>query len=148
MRVLSVGGYMRDDASVGSRRAGDVVSVLLVLSPDPELDPEAGERLLPRLRSEIAELDVESVRPGPAGVAPDGAKGSDAVTLGAIVVALSASGGVFTALVEILRDWLGRSSARHRISLTIDGDTIELERASDAERRDLVDAYIRRHTGD
>jgi hypothetical protein len=43
------------------------------------------------------------------------------------------------------RDWLGRQSARHRISLTIDGDTIELESASAAERRDLVDAYIRRH---
>ncbi|MFB6878959.1 hypothetical protein [Streptomyces sp. NPDC056323] len=122
--------------------------MLLVLAPDPELDSETAERLMRRLRSEIAELDVDSVRPGPAAAAPDGAKGSDAVTLGAIVVALSASGGVFTALIETVRDWLGRTSARHRISLTIDGDTIELERASDSERRDLIDAFIRRHTDD
>lgn len=127
--------------------ADGVVNVLLTITPDPELDPEAGEQLARRLRAEIVELDVESVRPGPGGPAPDGAKGSDAVTLGAVVVALSASGGVFTALVETVRDWLGRSSARHRVSLTIDGDTIELERASDAERRDLVDAFVRRHTG-
>ena len=127
--------------------ADDVMTVLLVIAPDPELDPETAERLARRLRAEIADLDVESVRPGPGAPAPDGAKGSDAVTLGAVLVALSASGGVFTALIETLRDWLGRSSARHRVSLTIDGDTIELERASAAERRDLVDAYIRRHTG-
>ncbi|MFE9492640.1 MULTISPECIES: effector-associated constant component EACC1 [unclassified Streptomyces] len=137
---------MRHDVSVRSGWTGDVVNVLLVLASDPELDSETTERLMRRLRSEITELDVASVRPGPAAAAPDGAKGSDAVTIGAIVVALSASGGVFTALVEVLRDWLGRSSARHRISLTIDGDTIELERASDSERRDLIDAYIRRHT--
>jgi hypothetical protein len=120
--------------------------VRLFFVPDPELDPEAGERLIRQLRAEIAELDVESVRSEPFGTVPDGAKGTDPLTLGAIVVALGASGGVFTALVETVRDWLGRSSARHRVSLTIDGDTIELERASAAERRDLVDAYIRRHT--
>ncbi|WP_406131348.1 hypothetical protein [Streptomyces sp. NBC_00989] len=129
------------------QRADGAVNVLLVLSPDPELDPEAGERLARQLRAEIAELDVDSIRPGPGGPVPDGAKGTDPVTLGAMVVALSASGGVFTALIETLRDWLGRSSAQHRVSLTIDGDTIELERVSAAERRDLIDAYIRRHTG-
>ncbi|MFH8491179.1 effector-associated constant component EACC1 [Streptomyces longisporoflavus] len=139
---------MQNDAPTGSGHSGDVVNVLLLVVPDPHLDPEAGERLARQLRSEIAELDVESVRPWPGGIIPDGAKGTDPLTLGAVVVALSASGGVFTAFVETLRDWLGRSSARHRLSLTIDGDTIELERATAAERRDLVDAYIRRHTGD
>jgi hypothetical protein len=141
---------MQDDASARSRAAGrgdDVMEVLLVVEPDPEADPEAGERVTRLLRAEIADLDVESVGPGPGTPAPEAAKGTDVVTIGAIVVALSASGGVFTALIETVRDWLGRSSARHRVSLTIDGDTIELERASDAERRDLIDAYIRRHTG-
>ncbi|MER5925460.1 effector-associated constant component EACC1 [Streptomyces mirabilis] len=125
----------------------DVMQVLLVVTPDLEVDPEAAERVTRRLRSEIADLNVESVRPGPSAPTPDAAKGTDAVTVGAIIVALSASGGVFTALVETVRDWLERSSARHRVSLTIDGDTIELERASNSERRELIDAYIRRHTG-
>ena len=142
---------MKDSASMRGghtdQQADGAMKVLLVLSPDPELDSEAGERLTRQLRAEIAELDVESIRPGPGGPTPDGAKGTDPVTPGAMVVALSASGGVFTALIESLRDWLGRSSARHRVSLTIDGDTIELEWASAAERRDLIDAYIRRHTG-
>ncbi|MFD0412334.1 hypothetical protein [Streptomyces sp. NPDC127108] len=143
---------MRDDAAAGvgrtDRRVDGVVHVLVSVASDPELDAEAGERAARQLRSEITELDVESVRAVAAGPAPDGAKGTDAVTVGAIVVALSASGGVFTALVETVRDWLGRSDARHRVSVTIDGDTIELERATAAERRELVEAYLRRHTGD
>ncbi|MGQ0778852.1 MAG: effector-associated constant component EACC1 [Pseudonocardiales bacterium] len=131
----------------GASGASDVVSVLLVLRPDPELDSEAGERLTHQLRAELAELDIESVDLAADGAAPDGAKGTDPVTLGAIIVALSASGGVFTALIETLRDWLGRHSRRHRISVTIDGDTLELERATAGQQRELVDAYLRRHSG-
>ena len=124
-----------------------MVNLLLVVEPDSELDPEAGERLVRQLLAELAELEVNSVAPATGGTAPDGAKGADAVTLGAIVVALSASGGVFTALIETLRDWLGRQHRRHRISVTIDGDTIELERASAGQQQVLLDAYIRRHSG-
>ncbi|MFB6878958.1 hypothetical protein [Streptomyces sp. NPDC056323] len=141
---------MQDEASAEARRAGQRVvnemEVLLIVVPDPELDPAVGERVTRRLRAEIADLDVDTVRPGPIAPAPDAAKGTDAVTLGAVVVALSASGSVLTSLIETVRDWLGRSSARHRVSLTIDGDTIELERASAAERQALIDAYVRRHT--
>ena len=122
------------------------MNLLLVLEPDPELDPEACERLIRQLRAELVELDVESVVPAMGGTAPDGAKGADPVTLGAVIVALSASGGVFTGLIETLRDWLGRHSGRHRISVTIDGDTIELERATAGQQRELVDAYVRRHS--
>lgn len=124
-----------------------VMTALLSIASDPELDPARAELMTRRLRAELAELDVEWVRPAPAGTVPDGAKGADAVTVGAVIVALSASGGVFTALIETVRDWLGRQSGRHRVSLTVDGDSIELELASADERRQLVDAYVRRHTG-
>lgn len=124
------------------------MDVRVLVALDPERDPEAGERVVRVLRAEIAGLDgVESARFVPGADVPAGAKGADAVTAGALVVALAASGGVFTGLIETLRDWLGRQSARHRISVTIDGDTIELERASAAERQDLVDVFIRRHAG-
>ena len=133
-------------SSEGDADAGGIVNVLLVLEPDPELDPEACERLTRWLRSELAELDVESVGLAAGGTVPDGAKGTDPVTVGAVIVALSASGGVFTGLIETLRDWLGRHAGRHRISVTIDGDTIELERATAGQQRELVDAYVRRHS--
>lgn len=121
------------------------MEVLLALAPDEESDAEEVERLMRRLRTELRELDVDVLRPEPVGQLPAGAKGSDPVTVGAIVVALSASGGVFTVLIDTLRDWLGRQSARHRISVTIDGDTIELEHATAEERRELIDGFVRRH---
>jgi hypothetical protein len=135
-------------SSEGDADAGGIVNLLLVLEPDPELDPEACERLARQLRIELAELDVESVGLAAGGTVPDGAKGTDPVTVGAVIVALSASGGVFTGLIDTLRDWLGRHAGRHRISVTIDGDTIELERASAAQQRELVDAYVRRHSAE
>lgn len=136
---------MGDEATAAT---GRVLDVRVDLMADPEYGPEAGERAARQLRSELSELDVESVRVPVGGAAPDGAKGADALTIGAVVVALSASGGVFTSLVETVRDWLGRSAARHRVSLTIDGDTIDLEHATTEERRALVEAYVRRHTED
>ncbi|MEU6349818.1 hypothetical protein ABZ896_10890 [Streptomyces sp. NPDC047072] len=122
-----------------------VLKVDVVVVPDPEVDPERAERVTRALRAEIAALDIESLHSRPAGPLPEGAKGTDPVTVGAMVVALSAAGGVFPALIDTVRDWLARSAARHRVSVTIDGDTIELERATDAERRALIEAYVRRH---
>jgi hypothetical protein len=119
----------------------------VVLEVDPETDPEVAERLGRRLRVELTELDVDSVVCEPDGAAAEGAKGADAVTVGALLVAFSASGGVFTAVIGVLRGWLERQQERHRISVTIDGDSIVLERATDGERRALVEAYVSRHTG-
>lgn len=120
--------------------------VLLVVEPDPDVDPDSADHLARRLRAEVAALDVDA-RLAADGPQPDGAKGADAVTLGAVVVAMSAAGGVFPLVIETVRDWLARQSARHRVSVTIDGDTIALEKASPEERQALVDAYVRRHSG-
>ncbi len=122
-----------------------MLSVMLRVYCDPELDPDAEDRLVRGLREELLELDVESAVFQTV-EAPDGAKSSDAITLGAIVVALSASGGVLTTLVEVLRDWLARRAGRHKISVTIDGDPIVLEQATAEQQRALIEAYIERHS--
>lgn len=143
----SRGGGDSDSGGGGGGPSGEeVATARLDVVFDEELDPFDADRRVRQLRSEIARLDVESVSFAPAGPAPPGVKGADAVTVGAILVALSASGGVVTTLIDTLRDWLGRQSARHRVSVTIDDDTIELERASSEERQKLLDAFIRRHT--
>jgi hypothetical protein len=67
-----------------------MTSLSLVVHVDPEVDPERAERLVRRLRGELAELDVASVSPVAAGPPPERAKGADPVTLGASVVAFSA----------------------------------------------------------
>jgi hypothetical protein len=121
------------------------VDVLVTLTPDTELDDEATERLSRQLRRELAELDVDSMKAAPGEAAPDGAKG-DPVTLAAIILAMSASGGVFASVIETLRDWLGRQSKKHRIAVTIAGDTIELEQATEQQKNALLDAFVRRHS--
>jgi len=46
---------------------------------DPEADPERLEQLTAGLRRELEELDVESVEPARAGVAPEGTRGGELV---------------------------------------------------------------------
>jgi hypothetical protein len=121
------------------------LNVSVVVLADTESDDEEADRLARRLRSELAGLDTDSVTMATGGAAPPGAKGVDAASVGAIVVALSASGGLFPTMIETIRDWLGRQSGRHRVAVTIDGDTIELESATAAQQRTLVDAYVKRH---
>lgn len=123
-----------------------MVDALVMLLPDPDVDVEECQRLMRRLRDELAELDVEEIIPVAGGPAPPGSKGLDPATLGAIVVAMSASGGVFTSVIGAVKDLLERHAARHRISITIDGDTIELERATVEQQSELVGAYISRHS--
>ncbi|MEU9141964.1 hypothetical protein AB0D33_39535 [Streptomyces sp. NPDC048404] len=121
------------------------MDVLLGLVPDGAAHAEESERLALRLRAELRLLDVHSLRLVTEGVPPEGAKGVGPLTAGAVVLALSAPGGVLTSLVALVQDWLGRQSARHRVSVTVDGDTVELEQATPEERRQLIDAFVRRH---
>jgi len=127
------------------RSHGELRDLLLVLEPEPGVDPDDVERSARRLRVELRELDVESVDSVMSGRAPEGAKGVDPLGLGALLITLSATGGVFTVLMHTARDWLARQATAHRISVTIDGDTIVLEKACAQERSELIDAYIRRH---
>lgn len=124
------------------------MNLLLVLEPDAEFDQEEFERLSRGLRNELVELDIDAIDSVAADPPPSGAKAADPVTIGAVLVALSASGGVFTTLVETLKDWLNRNTGRHKIALTIDGDTIELDAATAGEQKALIDAYIKRHARD
>ena len=123
------------------------VDVRLELQGDPESSPEDRELAIRRLRRELSGIDLDVVRPAGAPAVPPGSKATDPVTIGAIVLA-SASGGVFVAVVETVKDWLSRQADRHRITLTVDGDTIELTRASAEERQALVEAFVRRHSAD
>lgn len=131
--------------SDGSGPDSGLRTVLLVLEPRPEVEPDEAERAVRRLRAELTELDVESVTLVASRTAPAGAKGIDLSSLGTLLVTLSATGGVITIMLHTARDWLARHATARRISVTIDGDTIVLEKASPHERAALIDAYIRRH---
>jgi len=127
------------DASNGSRR------VLLALDPGPEADPEEADRLARRLRTELRDLDVDDVVPVAEGPAPAGAKGVDGASLTELLVTMSAGGGVFVTVIAAIKDWLTRNSGARGVKVTIDGDSLELTSATAEERRELVDAFVRRH---
>ncbi|MEU8632656.1 hypothetical protein AB0C38_10835 [Amycolatopsis sp. NPDC048633] len=121
----------------------DTRRALVRLEVEDEDGDEELDRLARRLRAELGELDVDVL--AVAGDLPAGAKAADPVTIGSLVVAFSAAGGVFPGVLETLREWLGRQAGKHRIKVTVDGDTVELERATSAERQQLIDAFVRRH---
>lgn len=132
-------------SNAGQGPQGRSPDLLLILELEPDVDPEVTERSARQLRSELKEVDVESIIPLTSSDLPQGAKGTDPVSLGSLLITLSATGGALTILLHTVRDWLARQAAAHRISVTIDDDTIVLEKASGQERSALIDAYIRRH---
>jgi hypothetical protein len=121
------------------------VELRVVLEPDADADAEETDLLGRQLRRELRSLDVDDVVPAVAGEAPAGSKGADAASVTELLVTLSASGGVFAMVVATVKDWLGRRSGAHKVSLTIDGDTLELDGATAAEREELIDTFVRRH---
>jgi hypothetical protein len=126
--------------------SSDAVQLTIRLSTDEAVDEQECENLVWQLWHQLSELDLDSIGIERSGSVPVGAKAADPVTLGVVVLALTTSGGVLPLLIETLREWLVRRSDRHHISITIADDTLELERATAQERRDLVEAFIRQHS--
>ena len=120
------------------------MELTVVLEPDPGTDPEDRERLGRQLRGELRELDVDEVATVESGPPPPGSKGA-AAALTEWLVTLSGGGGVFVSVIGTIRAWLEGRAGAHKVTVTIDGDTLELSSATAAERAELVDAFVRRH---
>ena len=116
----------------------------VALEPDPDTDPEDAERLGRQLRDELRDLDVDDVEPVEGALPPDGAKSGALASLTEWLVTL-AGGGVLVPVLGTIKAWLARSAGSHKVTVTIDGDTLELGRATDAERSEIIDAFVRRH---
>lgn len=99
------------------------------------------------LRQELLMLDVRSVEPYDEGAAPEGSKGALAAVAGVLSVSLAPGLQVLGSVVAVVRDWLRRSGSGRTVKLAIDGDVIELSGASDDVQQQLVDAFVRRHSG-
>jgi hypothetical protein len=132
-------------AHVNEEADGDLQTLTLVFHPDLESTPDEVDRMSRQLRSQLKSLDVEAVDRIDQDEAPEGAKGDPSSWM-AMLVTLSTAGGVFTSLLGVVGNWLASHTGTHRISLTIDSDSIELDRASIEERRELIDAFIHRHS--
>lgn len=116
--------------------------MVVTVQGDAGADDQETAVLAERLRAELADFEFEV---GGLGLAAEpGAKAVDPVSISALVVALAASGGALTTLVEAVQAWLLRSSAR-RVVLELDGDRLELDGVSSQERRMLTAEWLARH---
>ena len=116
----------------------------LQLETLPDTDSEELAALVQRLRAELLDLDVDRVEPLAAGEAPEGAKGVELLALGGLVVQFILQPGVLTSIVDGVRSWLQRQSARS-VKLTLDGDSLEVTGVSSEEQDRLVELWIARN---
>jgi hypothetical protein len=102
------------------------------------------------LRSELLQLDVEEVTGLQASETPPGAWAFEVAAVGALLVTLGQSAEGLRSVVSAVRDWLRRSNGTRRtVRLELDGDALELSRASAADQERLIELFVARHaTGD
>ena len=109
-------------------------------------DAERLAALTGYLRSELLRLDVEDVTALPAGEPPPGARGFNAATVGALLIALGQSAEGLRSVVSVIKDWLRRGQGTGRaVRLELDGDALELSQASAADQERLIELFVSRH---
>jgi hypothetical protein len=113
------------------------------LSPNRDIDAEEMAQLTIRLRHQLLDLDVIAVKPAGTGEVPVNAKGINLLAFGGLLVQFADS-NILRSLVDTARSWLGRKQNRS-ITLTLDGDSLELTSVSSAEQQRLIDLWVNRH---
>ena len=118
-----------------------------MLEVGAEDDAEQLAELTLRLRNEMLELDVADVKLATGGRMPEGAKGADLASAGALVLDLTLWANVLRSVVDTTVAWLGRQGARSA-KLTLDGDTLEVAGLSSDEQSRLIEQWVTRHARD
>ncbi|MGH3798683.1 MAG: effector-associated constant component EACC1 [Pseudonocardiaceae bacterium] len=117
----------------------------LRIETDPEADAEELAKLAVDLREQLLELDIERADPAIAGQAPPGTRAGEIFVAGALTVMLAHSSGLLTALVETVQSWISLSGGRS-VKLQIDGDELEVTGITRADQRELIQAWVDRHS--
>jgi hypothetical protein len=114
-------------------------------------DSQELERITYSLRDDLTDLDaVEKVDLVTKGVAPERSKGGELAALGSLLVTFGASAAaaagstIIPNLTNALQSWLTRNE-RHKITLEIGGDKLEVTGLADIEQQKLIDVWISHH---
>jgi hypothetical protein len=87
-----------------------VSTLTLVVDGGPDISPDELDAVTRQLRSELEELDVDSVSIKQGDATPEGTKAGDATVLGALVMNLVPA--VVPRLIEFLQAWSLRGQGR------------------------------------
>jgi hypothetical protein len=119
-----------------------VLQVEVALDDDAELS-ELDEETV-GLRDELLELNVDAVDRPRDGLVPEGARGAEVVLAGTLLVAVGKE--VIGSVVRSIESWVAQRRSRS-VKVSLGGDSIELSKVSEAEQRQLLDAFLTRHAG-
>jgi len=105
-----------------------IAQLILEINLGEDADPDELDLRTCQLREELQDLVIESVGPLKTGEVPEGAKAVEAVTLGALALAVLP---VFMPkLVEFLQSWVNRAEYRKiKVKTQVGDRSIELEYA-------------------
>jgi hypothetical protein len=121
--------------------AADSIMLEVDIGLPPDADAAELDQETRQLREELLGLDVSVTRPA-AGCVPEEARAVEATGLGTLVVELGRA--VLGSAVRAIAAWVARRGTRS-VRLTLDGDTIELSNASQAEQERLLEAFLTKH---
>ncbi len=118
----------------------------ILVDSDQEIDDEWLSEQTYELKSEMIELPfVEQPQSVQAGVAPQGAKAVEVITLGALAIAVLPA--VLPKLIEFLRDWSQRGQNRVvKIEMQAGGRTLKVE-VPQSMTQDELKRYVDTLTG-
>ena len=119
-----------------------LIEVVLQLDPGEDADDEERAELTQRLRADLDDLELDSVRVGRQDDPPMGAKSGEAFAWGALVVGVVSSGAL-TALINAVNAWIGRQRSGS-VSVKIDGDELVLTGASSEDQCRVIDDWLAR----
>jgi Effector Associated Constant Component 1 len=108
---------------------------------DPSSDYGERARLAGELRDELSAADTAGVT-HPEKPRSAGTKGT-ALEWAELLVSVA---GAIPPIVGVIQSWLSRNPGTS-VTVRIDDDELSLTHASDDERRELLEAWLRRHGG-
>jgi hypothetical protein len=108
-------------------------------------DAEELDQLTGRLRRELLELDVDDVRRGSGGDAPEGARGVDVAAIGQLLVSLASAPAVLRGVASAIGAWVERSAQVGSVVVELDGEKLEVTGRLSDDQRKVVDLWIDRH---
>jgi hypothetical protein len=117
----------------------------LCIETGSEAEAEELAELAVDLREQLLGLDIECVGRVTVGQAPPGTRAGEIFVAGALTVMLALSQKLLTALTETVQSWVSRGSGRS-VRLELDGDVLEVTGITRRDQRELIQAWIDRHT--
>ncbi|MFJ6565585.1 hypothetical protein ACIQMV_38250 [Streptomyces sp. NPDC091412] len=119
-------------------RAAEPIEVGLVFG-DPNGE-DVTEREMESLIEELDQLPLLHMAHSPAPPPPDGTRAGSVTIYSSLVLGLAGAPAV-RSLILLVQDWLARRTTG-TITLRIEGNELNLEAGSPAERRRIVEAFL------